>query len=88
MRATTTAYKSTTILCSAGLLLLSSVAAFAQQTTGVPGSPDATTTINGRQLPPPDPKFGGVIKENALQSTTWWRLAWYRPRMRQTSFSS
>ena len=37
-----------------------------------PGSPDATTTIDGRQLPPPDPKFGGVIKENAAQSKPWW----------------
>jgi hypothetical protein len=25
----------------------------AQQTTGVPGSPDATTTIDGRYIPPP-----------------------------------
>ena len=40
--------------------------------TGVPGSPDATTTVDGRQLPPPDPKFGGVIKDNALQSKAWW----------------
>ena len=56
----------------AGLLAISCVAAFAQQTTGVPGSPDATTTINGKQLPPPDPKFGGEIKENALQSKAWW----------------
>ena len=31
-----------TILFGAGLLALSCVAAFAQQTTGVPGSPDAT----------------------------------------------
>ena len=37
----------------------------AQQVTGVPGSPSATTTIDGKQLPAPDPKFGGVIKENA-----------------------
>src|SRR4051812_43731607 len=44
----------------------------AQQTTGTPGSPDATTTIDGRQLPPPDPRFGGVIEENALQSKAWW----------------
>lgn len=44
----------------------------AQQTTGLPGAPDATTTINGRQLPPPDPRFGGVIKENASQSKPWW----------------
>ena len=44
----------------------------AQQVQDVPGSPDATTTIDGRQLPPPDPKFGGVIKGNALQSKAWW----------------
>ena len=36
------------------------------------GSPGATTTIDGKQLPPPDPKFGGVIKENAAQSKAWW----------------
>ncbi|HPU16294.1 MAG TPA: sulfatase-like hydrolase/transferase, partial [Polymorphobacter sp.] len=28
--------------------------------------------IEGRQLPNPDPKFGGVIKDGALQSTAWW----------------
>jgi len=42
------------------------------QTTGTPGSPGATTTISGKQLPAPDPKFGGVIKDNALQSKQWW----------------
>ena len=26
----------------------------------------------GKQLPPPDPKFGGVIKDGALQSKPWW----------------
>jgi hypothetical protein len=35
------------------------------QVTGDLGSPSATTTIPGNQLPAPDPKFGGVIKENA-----------------------
>jgi arylsulfatase len=40
--------------------------------TGESGSPGATTTISGRQLPAPDPKFGGVIKDNALQSKAWW----------------
>src|SRR5664279_1750689 len=44
----------------------------AQQVTGVPGSPEATTTIDGKQLPPPDPPFGGVIKERATESTPWW----------------
>jgi arylsulfatase len=44
----------------------------AQQVTGVLGSPGATTTISNKQLPAPDPKFGGVIKEDALQSKAWW----------------
>src|SRR5881396_2030980 len=44
----------------------------AQQTTGTLGAPDATTTISGKQLPPPDPKFGGVIKEKATESKPWW----------------
>ncbi len=47
-------------------------AAVAQETTGKPGSPSATTTISGKQLPAPQPKFGGVIKDDALQSTSWW----------------
>src|SRR6266702_1838988 len=42
------------------------------QTTGTPGSPGATTTIDGKQLPPPDPKFGGVIKDTATDSEPWW----------------
>jgi len=42
------------------------------QTTGEPGSPSATTTISGKQLPPPEPKFGGVIKDSALDSKPWW----------------
>ncbi len=44
----------------------------AQQVNGVPGSPSATTTIDGKQIPPPPPKFGGVIKEGAKDSTPWW----------------
>ena len=42
------------------------------QTTGTLGSPSATTTLPGNQLPPPAPEFGGVIKDDALQSTPWW----------------
>ena len=42
------------------------------EVTGKLGSPDATTTISGKQLPPPAPEFGGVIKDNAMQSTGWW----------------
>jgi arylsulfatase len=44
----------------------------AQQVTGTLGSPSATTTLSGKQLPPPDPAFGGVIKTGALQSKPWW----------------
>jgi len=44
----------------------------AQQVTGVQGSPSATTTIDGNQLPPQPPKFGGVIKESAKDSKPWW----------------
>src|SRR5512133_3450039 len=42
------------------------------QTTGTPGSPSATTTIDGKQIPPPDPKFGGVIKDTAVDSKPYW----------------
>ena len=44
----------------------------APQITGVLGSPDATATISGKQLPPPPPKFGGKIERNAAQSKPWW----------------
>jgi len=47
------------------LCLLAASTANAQLITGLPGSPDATVTINGRQLPPPPMPFGGVIKESA-----------------------
>src|SRR5258707_15606990 len=50
------------------------------QTTGVIGSPSATTTIDGKQLPPPDPKFGGVIREKASESTPWWAPRVVPPR--------
>ncbi len=55
-------------LSGAALLLLAALPALAVETTGVPGSASATTTIDGKQLPAPDPKFGGVIKQDALQS--------------------
>ncbi|MGA9723270.1 MAG: arylsulfatase [Candidatus Binatus sp.] len=52
--------------------LFSSTPVSAQQITGVPGSPSATVTLDGKQLPPPPMPFGGVIKENAKDSTPWW----------------
>ena len=48
------------------------VGAEAQQTTGAPGSPNATTTIDGRYLPPPPQKFQGEINLNAAQSKPAW----------------
>ena len=50
----------------------SAVPVMALETTGVPGSPSATTTISGKQLPAPAPPFGGVIKDDALNSKQWW----------------
>jgi arylsulfatase A-like enzyme len=44
----------------------------AQQTTGTPGSPSATTTIDGRYLPPPPPPFQGQINLNVDQSKAAW----------------
>ncbi len=45
---------------------------FTHRSRGCWVRPDATTTISGKQLPSPDPKFGGVIKDDALQSKPWW----------------
>jgi arylsulfatase A-like enzyme len=46
--------------------------AMAQQTTGEMGSPSATTTLDGKVIPNPPPKFGGVITESAKDSKPWW----------------
>lgn len=48
------------------------VPAVAQTTSGAPGSPSATTTIQGDQIPAPPQKFGGVIKETSAQSKPCW----------------
>src|SRR6476620_2357333 len=44
----------------------------AQQITGTPGSPSATTTIVGKYLPNPPPKFGGEIGLSAPDSKPYW----------------
>ena len=60
-------------LCGAAIAVTTAaVPGMAQQISGVPGSPGATTTIDGRQLPPPPPKFGGKIERNAAQSKPYW----------------
>jgi hypothetical protein len=54
------------------IAVLGKQAATAQQVTGVPGSAGATTTLDGKQLPPPYPKFCGMIQEKAWESKAWW----------------
>ena len=59
-------------LATCAVFIAGASSAWAQQISGVPGSPSATTTTGGKQLPLPDPKFGGVIKEKAGDSKPWW----------------
>jgi arylsulfatase A-like enzyme len=61
-------------IISVSVLALSALLgpAQAQQTTGLPGSPDVTTTIDGRYLPPPPQPFQGEINLNAAQSKPAW----------------
>src|SRR5262249_54560960 len=40
--------------------------------SGTLGQPNATISVEGKQVPQAAPKFGGVIKEDATQSTPWW----------------
>jgi arylsulfatase A-like enzyme len=54
------------------LSMASGGASLAQPAAGAPGSPSATITISGEQLPPPPPKFGGRIERNAAQSKPYW----------------
>ncbi len=53
-----------------GLVLCGCLAApvAAQTITGTPGSPAATTTINGLQIPAPPQTFQGKIERNAAES--------------------
>ncbi|QWG19436.1 arylsulfatase [Bradyrhizobium sediminis] len=63
------------ILATLFLTSALSAPALAQQaqTSGPPlGSPAATITIPGDQLPPLPPKFGGVINETTKDSKPWW----------------
>ena len=60
------------LAAASSLIVWTTLSALAEETTGVPGSPGATTTIDGKQLPPPDPNFGGVINLKASDSKPWW----------------
>jgi arylsulfatase A-like enzyme len=68
--------KSPTQILLCGMLAAAVMAvapsAWTQQINGTPGSPDATVTIDGKQIPPPPMPFGGVIKEAAPGSKPYW----------------
>ena len=60
------------MVLGASVFALSCVSASAEQVSGTLGAPGTTTTIDGKQLPPAPPAFGGVIKEKASESQPWW----------------
>jgi arylsulfatase A-like enzyme len=60
------------LLASTALSVVGAVPAVAQQTTGTPGAPSATTTIDGNYLPPSPPRFGGEIGLDAKDSEPYW----------------
>lgn len=42
------------------------------KTSSGSGAPNATVSIDGKELPPPPPEFGGHIERNAADSKPWW----------------
>ena len=54
------------------MFVLAALSAKAQQTTGVPCSPSATTTVDGKYVPPPAPGFAGTINLSATDSKPCW----------------
>ncbi len=54
------------------LLLFTAVPIMAQGGAGTPGSPSATTTIDGKQIPAPPAKFGGKIERTTEGSKPYW----------------
>ena len=78
--------KPTVLTLFVTLAVLTSAPVRAQQITGTPGSPSATITIDGAQLPPPLQRFEGKIERNAAQSTPYWPPALCPPRARPTFF--
>src|SRR5215471_17334228 len=69
-----------TLILSASVVTALTGSALAQQTTGTPGSPDATTTIDGKYLPPPAPPFGGTINLDSKDSKPFWPASVVPPK--------
>src|SRR5262245_43343362 len=59
-------------LSAATFFVLACIPDGAHTNTVTPGSPSATTTIDGKYLPPPPPKFGGEINLEAAKSKPYW----------------
>ena len=58
-------------LCAITDLMIASPS-YSQQTSGTPGSPSATKTVDGRYLPNPPSQFGGQIGLSAADSKPYW----------------
>ena len=59
--------------CALGFLLLGRVHSVTAQDASPPaGSPAGTRTIDGKQLPAPNPPFGGEINETTRDSRPYW----------------
>jgi arylsulfatase A-like enzyme len=61
--------RSAAALAAAMLTLQAAAPAPADSASGAPG---ATATIDGRQLPPQPPAFGGTVADTVGDSTAWW----------------
>src|SRR5664279_1156420 len=59
-------------LISIGVGSVAVLPAFAQKIEGKPGAPSSTYTIQGKSLPIPPLPFGGIIKQDAVNSTPYW----------------
>jgi arylsulfatase A-like enzyme len=59
-----------TVLVLTGVLSVKQ--GISQQTTGTPGAPGSTITIDGRYLPSPSQPFGGTINLSAADSKPFW----------------
>src|SRR5450432_827704 len=54
------------------LLLLPAASTNAQQAPDAPCSPSATTTVDGKYVPPPPSEFAGTINLSATDSKSCW----------------
>ena len=65
-------YERMSMLAALVAALVVPAVASAQEITGVPGSPSATMTIDGAQIPAPPQNFGGKIDRTTVGSKPYW----------------